>query len=278
MKKILIVAICFLLLVSSYSMGCVEEGDDEQEEDNDDNNKKDDNNGSDNNGNNTTLDPEFDLTVISNTAHTPEKTSSHIAHPNEQTQFLFLLKNTGDVGGTYQMDMNGPESGWKYYLDGVEGNLDQDNKLQIIQKGSEAMILTVKVPNIGSTRIEITARSIEHPSQTSTVEVKVKVNDLGNETSEMGNQVKVYYTLVDRGTDGDYNENVWRWNQAGEFPFTIGEGTIQGFVDISLGMREGETRVWLLPEDACYGSDPQDGKPDGPLIFEVTMLDLNYEY
>jgi hypothetical protein len=242
-------------------MGCIEE-DDEKEKDElkDTNNDK-------------IID--LDLNVISDTNHNLDKTSHHVAHPNEQTQFLLLLQNTGNITETFQMQTIDPGTGWKCILNGVEGNMD-NNKLQIIPGGSEALILTVKVPASGTVTFQIIAQSLENSAIYSSVEVSVKVKDLGNVTSKMGSNVNVYYTLIDRGTDDEFDENVWRFNQAGEYPFTIGDGTIQGFINISLGMREGETRVWLLPEEDCYGSDPEDWKPDGPLIFEVTMLDLDY--
>ncbi len=265
MNRIVICIVCILLLISSFSMGCIKEEE----------RKKDDSGGI---NFDIKIDYDFVLNVISDESLRPEKISHHIAHQNEQTQFLLLLKNNGFETGTFKFHTMEPEAGWEYILDGFEDNLDNDNKIQIISGGSEFIILTVKVPETGSVTFRLGAQLLENKSQTSSVEVRVIARDLGNETAKMGNQVLVDYTLADRGTDAMYNENVWAYNQGGEFPFTVGEGVIPGFTKMATGMKEDETRVWLLSEDDCYGSDPYDGKPDGPLVFEMTMLDLDVEY
>ena len=220
------------------------------------------------------------LEVISDTSHTFDTSSFHIAHPNENSQFLLLLTNTGNSKDTINLQLSPAPAGWGYSLIGHENKLDpSNNNMQIPAGGAEVLILTVNVPGTGSISTQITAYSTKDTTQKSTIDVRTQVQDggLSEETAERGDPVKVYYTLVDRGTDGEYNKNRWAWNQANEFPFTIGEGVIEGFSYMAEGMREGETRVEILSADLCYGNSQSDGKPDGPLAYEMTMLDVDTE-
>lgn len=264
MKKIVILGICIVLIMVSFSTGCIYEERSEKEEGN----------------NETTFGYGVDLEVISDEDHKFGKTSYHKAHPNEQTQFLLLVTNTGNTTDTIKLQISPlPAADWSYELDegDVTGNGKLDNNtIKIPANGSEVLRLTVLVPGqvVDSLTTQVTAISTGDTSQTSTIECRTQIYDLGNETTKSGDNVRVYYTLVDRGTDEDFNENLWRYNQAGEFPFTIGEGVIEGFSHMAEGMREGETKVWKIPGELCYGSDPDDYRPDGPLVYEMTMLEL----
>lgn len=220
------------------------------------------------------------LEVISDETHTFKTSSFHRAHPNENTQYLLLVTNTGNSVDTINLQLSPAPTGWGYLLVGHEDKLDSsNNNIRIPAGGAEVLILTVNVPNTGSITSQITAYSTKDTTQKSTIDVRTQVQDGGfsEEISQNGDNVKVYYTLVDRGTDGDYNKNKWAWNQANEFPFTIGVGVIDGFSIMAEGLREGETRVEILPVELCYGDNPTDTKPDGPLAYEMTMLDLDTE-
>ncbi len=249
----------------SFSTGCIYEERSEKEEGN----------------NETTFRYGVELEVISDEDHKFGKTSYHKAHPNELTQFLLLVTNMGNTTDTIKLQISVPPAGWVCELD--EGDLsgsnklDSDNNIRISANGSEVLRLTVLVPAKAGDSItcQITAISTGDTSKESSIECRTQIYDLGNETSKSGDNVKVHYTLVDRGTDEGFNENVWSYNQAGVYPLTIGEGGIPGFSQMAEGMREGETRVWKIPGELCYGSDPNDHKPDGPLVYEMTMLELN---
>jgi len=217
------------------------------------------------------------LEVISEMTHQFGTSSAHDAHPNENTQYLLLVTNTGNSVDTFNIQLSPAPTGWGYLLVSNEEKLDSSNNIRIVAGGAEVLILTVNVPGSGSISTQATAYSTKDTTQKSTVDVRTLVKDLGEETAQRRDSVKVYYTLVDRGTDGAYNKNKWAWNQANEFPFTIGEGVIEGFSYMAEGMREGETKVEILPTDLCYGVNYEDGKPDGPLAYEMTMLDLDTE-
>jgi hypothetical protein len=217
------------------------------------------------------------LEVISDTTHQFDTSSFHKAHPNEKTQFLLLLTNTGNSIDTFNIQLSTAPGGWSYSLSSNENKLDSSNNIRITAGGAEVIILNVNVPESGSVSTSVTAYSMKDTTQKSTIDVRTQVQELSEETANIRDNVNVYYTLVDRGTDGEYNKNVWAWNQANEFPFTIGEGVIPGFTNMATGMREGETKVEILEVAECYGDNPSDGKPDGPLAYEMTMLDLDTE-
>ncbi len=266
-----------MLILVSFSTGCIYEERSEKKEEEPEEEPEEGNN-------ETTFKYGVKLEVISDVDHIFGKTSSHKSHPNELTQFLLLVTNTGNTTDTIKLQTPPlPAADWYYELDEGDdigsGKLDNDNNIIITAKSSEVLRLTVLVPEqVGaSITAQVTAISTGDTSQKSTIECRTQIFDLGNETSKSGDKVNVYYTLVDRGTDAGFNESVWSYNQANEFPFMIGEGVVAGFSQMAEGMREGETQVWKFPEELCYGSDPNDGKPDGPLVFEMTMLDLNTE-
>jgi hypothetical protein len=219
------------------------------------------------------------LEVISYETHQFGTSSVHKAHPNENTQYMLLLTNTGNNVDTINLQLSPAPAGWGYLLIAHEDKLDSSNNIRIPAGGAEVLILTVNVPGSGSISTQLTAYSTKDTTQMSTIDARTQVQDggFGEKTAERRDPVKVYYTLVDRGTDGDYKPNKWAWNQANEFPFTIGEGVIEGFSYMAEGMREGETKVEILPTDLCYGNSQTDGKPDGPLAYEMTMLDIDTE-
>jgi hypothetical protein len=217
------------------------------------------------------------LEVISDQSHNFETSSFHRAHPNENTQFLLLVTNTGNTVDNFNIQLSNAPSGWNYLLVANENKLDSSNNIRIPNGGAEVLILTVNAPDSGSLSTQVTAYSLKDTTQKSTIEVRTQVQTLSDEMAQTRDNVKVYYTLVDRGTDADYNKNKWAWNQASEFPFTIGEGVIEGFSYMAEGMREGETKVEILPTELCYGENSQDGKPDGPLVYEMYMMDLDTE-
>lgn len=217
------------------------------------------------------------LEVISETTHQFDTSSAHDAHPNENTQYLLLVSNTGNNRDTINMRLSPAPAGWAYLLVSNEDKLDSSHNIQITAGGAEVLVLTVNVPGSGSISTQVTAYSTKDTTKKATVDVRTLVKDLGDETAERRDAVKVYYTLIDRGTDDNYKPNKWVWNQANEFPFTIGEGVIEGFSVMAEGMREGETKVEILPADLCYGNSQSDGKPDGPLAYEMYMMDLDTE-
>ncbi len=226
------------------------------------------------------------LEVINHETHNFGASSSHKAHMGLWTQYLLLVTNKGTVTDTIKIQLSDPPAGWAYELDeghkGAPEKLDSSNNIRLASKGAEVLRLKVLVPEQleSSISTQVTAYSMADTSKKSTIDVRTRVANLGDETAEDGDNIKVYYTLVDRGVDDNYNKNVWAFNQANEFPFTIGTGVIEGFSEMAKGMRKGQTKVWKIPVELCYyNPDPKvmetDTKPDGPLMYEMKMMDLD---
>lgn len=223
------------------------------------------------------------LEVINDETHNFGASSYHKAHMGVSTQYLLLVSNTGTGTDTINIQYSEPLAGWVIELDDGDyiggGKLDSDNNIRISAKGSEVLRMTVLVPEQEGNTIStlVTASSKGDTSKESTVECRTQIFDLGDETSKSGDRVEVYYTLVDRGVDSGFNSKLWVFNQANSFPFTIGEGVIPGFSEMAENMRKDETKVWKIPVDLCYGNDKTDTKPDGALMYEMVMLDLDAE-
>ena len=228
------------------------------------------------------------LEVINQDSHNFGTTSNHIAHMGELTQYLLLVSNTGTGTDKINIQFSDPPVGWVVELEVVDlsgsNKRDSDNNIRIIAKGSEVLRMTVLVPEQEGNSIttQVTASSTGDTSKESTIECRTQIFDLGDGTSKSGDKVKVHYTLVDRGTDAEFNKNVWKFNQEGEYPppgneFIIGTGVIPGFSELAENMRKDQTKVWKIPVEKCYGIDETDTKPDGALMYEMVMLDLDAE-
>ena len=206
------------------------------------------------------------LMVINEVSHNFASNSRHNADRGGNTEFLLLVTNTGTATDTYKMSHTGSTGGWVLTFRETESD-----SVTVKAGGAMVVIVEISVPNDGKGEFTVYSNSIYNSSITASVDLTVDVTDIGTRTAALGDEVQVYYVLVDRGTDNDYNPDKWAYNQRGEFPFTIGEGVIQGFSDMAVGMKEGETKVMRLPVDKAYGSDPDDGRPDGDLIYEMYM-------
>jgi hypothetical protein len=206
------------------------------------------------------------LQVISDSTHNFAKSSKHFADTSGKTQFLLLVTNTGAAADTFDLTYSGASGGWAVAF---------DNSRVIVNKdGAQYAIATVTAPASGLASIKITATSANNNSVSDSVDLDCEVSDFGDKTADYGDEVTVYYVLVDRGTDGEYNPDKWVYNQGGNFPFTIGSGVIEGFSNMAIGMKAGETRVALFSAEESYGNNPSDGKPDGPLLYEMAMLEI----
>lgn len=89
------------------------------------------------------------------------------------------------------------------------------------------------------------------------------------------------------GRSVNVNYSLWLWDslgtdnkgsriQAGTFPFTVGQGVIQGFSQGTIGMRVGGLRRVVVPPSLGYGSagSPPDIPGNATLIFEIELLSV----
>jgi FKBP-type peptidyl-prolyl cis-trans isomerase len=118
----------------------------------------------------------------------------------------------------------------------------------------------------------------------------------GNNTTPTAPSANVPFSTTDlrvgTGAEATVGRNVtvnytlWLWDslgtdnkgsrlEAGTFPFTVGQGVIQGFSQGTIGMRVGGLRRVVVPPNLGYGSQPQNGIPgNSTLIFEIELLSV----
>lgn len=187
-------------------------------------------------------------------------------HTTGKVSFLVLVENKGNGKAKFDLDATQPE-GWTVSLDSTTLNLKEgQNQVVILKVKSSDAVPTDNV------KVRVTATAQDDQSATATVEASVTVDDLGETKSIQGDTVSVYYVLVDRGTDDAFDENKWSLNQHNVFETEAGgQGSIQGFSEALVGMRVGETKSFLIPSEKAYGSNPEDGSPDGDLYYEITL-------
>ncbi|HUQ86511.1 MAG TPA: FKBP-type peptidyl-prolyl cis-trans isomerase [Vicinamibacterales bacterium] len=90
------------------------------------------------------------------------------------------------------------------------------------------------------------------------------------------------------GRNVTVNYSGWVWDSlgtdnkgsrfdAGTFPFTVGQGVIQGFSQGTIGMRVGGLRRVVVPPSLGYGANPPAGsgiRPNETLIFEIELVSV----
>ena len=88
------------------------------------------------------------------------------------------------------------------------------------------------------------------------------------------------------GRNVNVNYTLWLWDslgtdnkgsrlEAGTFPFTVGQGVIQGFSQGTIGMRVGGLRRVVVPPALGYGAAGQGSVPgNATLIFEIELLSV----
>jgi len=88
------------------------------------------------------------------------------------------------------------------------------------------------------------------------------------------------------GRNVTVNYTLWLWDslgtdnkgsrlEAGTFPFTVGQGVIQGFSQGTIGMRVGGLRRVVVPPALGYGAAGQGSVPgNATLIFEIELLSV----
>ena len=122
--------------------------------------------------------------------------------------------------------------------------------------------------------VTVTVRAIQQEDEAvwDKVEAEVTAEDLGDAVAVTNDLLSLQYVLVDRGVDDAYDKNTWVVSQTSwdAQPFEA----IPGFASAMVGMREGETKSFLIPDAEAYGSDKTDGKPDGDLYYELTLLEI----
>jgi len=118
----------------------------------------------------------------------------------------------------------------------------------------------------------------------------------GNNTTPTAPSANVPFSTTDlrvgTGAEATVGRNVtvnytlWLWDslgtdnkgsrlQAGTFPFTVGQGVIQGFSQGTIGMRVGGLRRVVVPPALGYGAAGQGSVPgNATLIFEIELLSV----
>ena len=118
----------------------------------------------------------------------------------------------------------------------------------------------------------------------------------GNNTTPTAPSANVPFSTIDlkvgTGAEATVGRNVtvnytlWLWDslgtdnkgsrlEAGTFPFTVGQGVIQGFSQGTIGMRVGGLRRVVVPPALGYGAAGQGSVPgNATLIFEIELLSV----
>ena len=118
----------------------------------------------------------------------------------------------------------------------------------------------------------------------------------GNNTTPTAPSANVPFSTVDlrvgTGAEATVGRNVtvnytlWLWDslgtdnkgsrlEAGTFPFTVGQGVIQGFSQGTIGMRVGGLRRVVVPPALGYGAAGQGSVPgNATLIFEIELVSI----
>jgi FKBP-type peptidyl-prolyl cis-trans isomerase len=118
----------------------------------------------------------------------------------------------------------------------------------------------------------------------------------GNNTTPTAPSANVPFSTTDlrvgTGAEATVGRNVtvnytlWLWDslgtdnkgsrlEAGTFPFTVGQGVIQGFSQGTIGMRVGGLRRVVVPPALGYGAAGQGSVPgNATLIFEIELLSV----
>ena len=131
-----------------------------------------------------------------------------------------------------------------------------------------AAIVALAVTACGGNNTTPTAPSANVPFSTTDLRVGT-----GAEAT-VGRNVTVNYTLWLWDSLGTGNKGSRL--QAGTFPFTVGQGVIQGFSQGKIGMRVGGLRRVVVPPSLGYGSagSPPDVPGNATLIFEIELLSV----
>lgn len=224
----------------------------------------------DDNGNELINPPrrEILLQVISDTSHNFDKSSTHYSDIGGKTDFLLLVTNRGEATDTVSLKSSGGGTGMSLSFN--------EEQIPVKKEGAMVAIATITTTQSGFGRFTITATSINDVIAKDSVIVNVNAEDLADRQAQYGDEVSVYYVLVDRGTDAAFNPDKWAYNQDGPFQeFIIGQGVITGFSEMAAGMKVGETHVAIIPADKAYGNNPGDSRPDGDLVYEMLMMEIN---
>jgi VCBS repeat-containing protein len=191
-------------------------------------------------------------------------------HTTGKVSFLLLVENKGSTKETFDLEATEHE-GWTVTLDKTVLNLAKGQ--------NKVVILTIKSQDAAvddSVNVKVTATAQDDMSALSIVEAHITVDDLGETKSIKGDQVSVYYVLVDRGDTTSFDENTWSINQHNTFKTEAGgSGSIPGFADGVVGMRVGETKSFLIPADQAYGEKPDsESSPVGDLFYEISLENI----
>ncbi len=200
-------------------------------------------------------------------SHSPFDYSMHKVDPSRGTQYLLLIKNKGEEKDSFRLTADNP-SGWSVTFEG--GNVMTD-----MSPGYwDYKIMTIKVTDSSDSYrdIKITATSLSDPLVKDSIITKNTVESLPPGEADLNNDpAKVDYNLVYYG-GGTSGEKGWYHNQGSEFEAT---NVIQGFKEAIKGMRVGQTKVIEVPPEKGYGPDDEKHVGGRPLVFEITMLDVN---
>ena len=262
-NKILVIGICTLMFLVIFTIGCFENGNKNSEE----------------NDVISTADKIYgvSLKIVTKSGgdgdHEPFNSSMHKVDPSIGTQYLLLVKNRGNTTDSFKFSSNAP-SGWTVQFEG-------GNEVQNVPKGEWTYkTITVMVSTETSDsykEIKITATSIGNSSKQANVTTKNIVEALPPGTANIDDHpASVDYNLVYYGGGTDLNESGWYHNQGGEF-YAKDNTVIIGFEEAIIGMVEGQTKVVEIPSEKGYGPDDPKHVGGRPLVFEITMLDINTE-
>jgi len=206
-------------------------------------------------------------------SHEPYEYSLHKVDPSVGTQYLLLVKNRGNAKDSFTMSSNAP-SGWTVQFEG-------GNDVSDVPKGEWTYkAITVRV-SAGTSEnyqeIKITASSKADPTKQASVITKNTVEALPPGTADLDNHpANVDYNFVYYGGGSEKNENGWYHNQGGPFE-AQDDSVIVGFEEAIKGMKEGQTKVVEIPPEKGYGPDDPKHVGGRPLVFEITIIDMNMD-
>jgi len=203
--------------------------------------------------------------------HKPYGYSLHKLDPSVGTQYVLLLKNSGSGTDSFVLSSDAP-SGWNVDFEG-------DNEVRDIPRNEWMYkIVTIRVSSSvtePSRDITITAISKTDPTAYATVITRntVVAHPPGTANLDL-HPAKLDYNLVYYGGGKENGQNGWYHNQGDEFE-AKDNSVIVGFEEAIKGMREGQTKVVEVPPDKGYGANDEKHVGGRPLVFEITMLDIN---
>ena len=232
-------------------------------------------------------------------------TDEHKTEAGHDTDFVLIIKNTGDIADTFDIGIKSNDGGFTITIEeGYESVVLGTDKRKPI-------IINVKTSESakGMLYAHLEVKSRGDSSQTSVIKLNVNTDHtFGNQTST-GDSVNVHYAgilasnskLFDTSMEYLWDTYMYRKDGVTEqnrhistlnannigcdaegYPTSDcagGRGMIKGFDNKMVNMYEGQTLSVRIPAVDAYGEQKDPNNPDGlggeDLIFTIEMVSIN---